>query len=120
MITTEKRASLRYKCDGALAIEWGGAMLSGRVRLIGANGMFVEMPNPLWIGAAFSAQLALEKPLQVDCVVRWVKPQQGIGVSIVMRDEEDRKRFAAFLDTLDVNENRRLATSARFGHYTDL
>jgi hypothetical protein len=78
-----------------------GAVLSGHVREIGPDGMFVEMSNPLWLGAAFSAQLAAEKPMLFDCVVRWVEPRSGIGVSIVAPGEEGRKRFAAFLDTSD-------------------
>jgi hypothetical protein len=100
VVTTERRKSIRYKFDGDLAITWGGAVLTGRVREIGADGMFVEMSNPLWIGAAFSAQLAAEKPMLFDCVVRWVEPRSGMGVSIVAPGEEHRKRFAAFLDTL--------------------
>ena len=62
--------------------------------------MFIEMPNPLWIGAAFSAQLVAEKPMLFNCVVRWVEPRSGMGVSIVAPGEESRKRFAAFLDRL--------------------
>jgi hypothetical protein len=100
VVTIERRKSLRYKFDGALAITWGGAALSGRVREIGPDGMFIEIANPLWIGAAFSAQLVAEKPMLFDCVVRWVEPRSGMGVSIVALGEEGRKRFAAFLDTL--------------------
>jgi hypothetical protein len=100
MVTTERRKSPRYKFDGALGISWGGAVLSGRVLEIGADGMFVEMSNPLWIGAAFSAQLAAEKPILLNCVVRWIEPNRGMGVSIVAPGEENRRRFAAFVDML--------------------
>ncbi len=100
MVTIERRKSLRYRFDAGLAIRWGGAVLSGRVREIGADGMFIEIANPLWIGAAFSAQLMAEKPVLFDCVVRWIEPRSGMGVSIVAPGEEGRKRFAAFLDRL--------------------
>jgi hypothetical protein len=95
-----KRKSLRYKFEGALAITWGGTVLSGRVSDISAEGMFVEMSNPLWIGAAFFAQLMAEKLILLDCVVRWVEPGRGMGLSIVPRGEEGRKKFSAFLDSL--------------------
>lgn len=100
MITIERRKSFRYKFDGALAITWGGAVLTGRVREIGPEGMFIEIANPLWVGAAFCAQLVAEKPMLFDCVGRWVEPRSGMGVSIVAPGEEGRKRFAAFLDRL--------------------
>ena len=101
MVTVEKRAP-RCKFHGPVAIEWGGTVLPGRVSTINANGMFIEMPNPPWLGAAFATQLPLEVPLQVSCEVRYVEPGRGIGVSIVVSDEMDRKRFAAFLDSLDL------------------
>ena len=75
-------------------------MPSGRIREIGADGMFIEIANPLWSGAAFSAQLVAEKPMLFDCVVRWVEPRSGMGVGIVAPGEEGRKRVAAFLDRL--------------------
>ena len=101
MVMIGRRKSLKYKFDGALAIRWGGAVLSGRVREIGPDGMFIEIANPLCIGAAFSAQLVAQKPMLFECVVRWVEPSRGMGVSIVAPGAEGRKRFAAFLDTLD-------------------
>jgi len=62
--------------------------------------MFVELPDPLWVGASFSAQLMVWKPLRVDCLVRWVDPGRGMGVSVVIRDEEDRKQFEGLLEDL--------------------
>jgi hypothetical protein len=113
VVTIQRRKSLRYKFDGALAIRRGGAVLSGHVREIGADGMFIEIASPLWIGATFSAQLAAEKPMLFDCVVRWVEPRGGMGVSIVAPGEEGRKRFAAFLDRLSGDDATR-ARRARF------
>jgi hypothetical protein len=100
VVTIERRKSPRYKFEGAIAINWGGTVLNGRVRGIESRGMFVEISNPLWIGATFYSQLMAEIPIILDCVVRWVEPGRGMGVSFVSPGEEGRKRFAAFLDTL--------------------
>ena len=100
MVTTERRKSLRYKFEGAIAINWGGTVLSGRVREIDSQGMFVEISNPLWIGATFYSQLMAQTPILLDCVVRWIEPGRGVGISIVPPSEEGRKRFAALIDNL--------------------
>lgn len=75
-------------------------MLSGRVHEISGDGMFIEIADPLWIGAAFSARLLVETPMLFNCVVRWVEPRSGMGVSFVMPGEEGRKRFKAFFARL--------------------
>jgi hypothetical protein len=98
--TIERRKSLRYKFEGAIAINWGGTVLSGRVREIDSRGMFVEISNPLWIGATFYSQLMADTPILLDCVVRWIEPGRGMGLSFVPPSEEGRKRFAALIDTL--------------------
>ena len=90
----------RYRFYAALEIECGSTLLQGRVCDISAEGMFIEIANPLWIGASFSAQLALDKPLRVDCTVRWVDLERGMGVRIVVTDEESSKRFAGLLEAL--------------------
>ena len=100
MVTIERRKSLRYKFEGAIAINWGGTVLSGRVHEIDSQGMFVEISNPLWICATFYSQLMAENPNLLDCVVRWVEPGRGMGISVVAPREEGRKRFAALIDTL--------------------
>ncbi len=71
---------------------------SQRVSL--ATLLAVSIQDPLWIGANFSARLNLEEPLRVDCVVRRVEPAQGMGVSFVVRDAQDRARVAALLEVL--------------------
>ncbi len=75
-------------------------MLQGCVCDISAEGMFIEIASPLWVGASFSAQLLLDKPLRVDCTVHWVEPGRGMGVRIVVTDQESSKRFAALLEAL--------------------
>ncbi len=90
----------RYPFYTTLEIEWGSTVLKGRVCDIGSEGMFVELPDPLWVGASFSAQLVVGKLLRVDCVVRWVDPGRGMGVSIVVPGAEGRKQFEGFLQAL--------------------
>ncbi len=96
----ERRRAPRFPFDAALEIEWGSAVLRGRVRDISEAGMAVSIQDPLWIGANFSARLNLEEPLQVDCVVRRVEPAQGMGLSFVVQDVQDRARIAALLEVL--------------------
>jgi hypothetical protein len=48
----------------------------------------------------FPANLALNEPLRVECVVRRVVARYGIGVTIVIPEEAARKRFEALLFVL--------------------
>jgi hypothetical protein len=98
--SSERRLSARYRFSTAVEIEWGASVLKGSVSDISAEGMFIEVSEPLWIGASFSAQLALDKPLRVDCTVRRVTPGRGMGVSIFVPGEEGQKRFAGLLKAL--------------------
>ncbi len=90
----------RYPFSAALEIQWGSTLLQGRVCNISAEGMFIEIASPLWVGASFSAQLALDQPLRVHCTVHRVEPGRGMGVRIVATDEESSKRFAGLLEAL--------------------
>jgi len=84
---TERRHFLRRKYRGTLEIEWGSATLIGDVRDIGPRGLFVEMTQPLWVGAAFRARLILNPVLLMDCTVVRVEP--GMGVAVVFEISED-------------------------------
>jgi hypothetical protein len=86
-----------------MAIEWGSTVLNGHVTDIGPDGLFIKLPNPLWIGAAFSGQLTLDRQWRIDCVVRWIDSGRGMGVSFFIPDEEGRKWFGIFLDRLAGN-----------------
>src|SRR2546426_12787758 len=90
----------RYPFGAVLEMEWGSAVLLGSVIDISAEGMRIEIADPLWVGARFSAVLALEPPLRMECVVRRVEPGRGMGVSLVTPEAEDRVRLAALLDPL--------------------
>lgn len=104
-VQTEKRKSPRYKVEGALAIEWGSTVLDAQVIDIGPDGLCIRMPNLLWMGASFSAQLTLDRPWRIDCIVRWINPGKSIGVSFFIPDEKGRRRFGLFMDRLAENGN---------------
>src|SRR3989442_6807084 len=74
----ERRRSTRHPCGAVLEMEWGSAVLRGRVLDISAEGMRIEIADPLWVGARFSAVLALEPPLRMECVVRRVGTGGGM------------------------------------------
>src|SRR5437899_7721541 len=82
---TERRRSTRYPFGAVLEMEWGSAVIRGSVIDISAEGMRIEIADPLWVGARFSAVLALEPPLRMECVVRRVEPGGGMGGSLVDR-----------------------------------
>ncbi len=96
----ERRRATRHTFDAVLKMEWGSAVLQGRVRDISPSGMFVELADPLWVGASFSAQLALDEPLRLECSVRRVEPGRGMAVTFVVPGEEGRVRLAEVLGTL--------------------
>ena len=71
---SERRWAPRYSFRAELEIEWGSAVLRGSTRDISSNGMFIESADPLWVGAGFTARLALDQPVKVDCFVKRVEP----------------------------------------------
>jgi len=83
-------------------MEWGSAVLRGRVRDVSSSGMFIELPDPLWVGAEFAARIVLKEkePVQLDCSVKRVEPERGMGVTVVPPEEESRARFSLFLREL--------------------
>src|SRR5580698_7722915 len=89
--TRDDRRPPRFPCAMGITIEWGAAELRGKVVDISAKGMFVELENPLWIGARFAALLELEKPVRVECVVRRVQPMRGMAATYSIFDEAQRQ-----------------------------
>ena len=54
----ERRRDPRFACGIGITMEWGAAAIEGHVVDLSAGGMFVEIAEPLWVGARFQAQLA--------------------------------------------------------------
>jgi PilZ domain len=86
----ERRWAPRYSFRAGLEIEWGSAVLRASTRDVSASGMFIESADPLWIGAGFSANLQLDRPVRVDCRVRRVVPGHGMGVSVSLTQEQQQ------------------------------
>jgi hypothetical protein len=96
----ERRNVVRFPCDFPITIEWGAASLQGNVVDISSEGMFVKLNDPLWIGARFAAQLALEKPVMLECVVRRVQPLRGMALTYQVPDEAERAMIATAIERL--------------------
>jgi hypothetical protein len=98
----ERRWAARYSYRTELEIEWGSAVLRASTRDISSNGMFIESPDPLWIGAGFTARLGLEKPVKVDCFVKRVEPGRGMGVTVTVSGEQ-QQLYRELLSSLSSN-----------------
>lgn len=96
----DRRRAQRFQFQAELEIEWGSAVLPGKVRDISANGMFIEATDTLWVGAGFTARLSIERPLKVDCFVKRVEPGRGMGVSVVVPESQNKKRYQQLLQSL--------------------
>ncbi len=96
----ERRWAPRYQFRADLEIEWGSAVLRGSTRDISANGMFIEAPDTLWVGAGFSARLNLSKPVLLDCLVRRVEPGRGMGVTVAVPETESQMLYHSLLSSL--------------------
>ena len=96
----EPRRAPRFAFRADLEIEWGSALLRGSTRDISSNGMFIESSDPLWVGAGFTAHLALERPVKLECSVKRIEPGRGMGVSVTVREEQHEKRYQDLLASL--------------------
>ena len=94
------RASPRYEFQVDIEIERRSKTVWGRVRNISREGMFIELADPPEPGAKFCANLSLNVPLRVVCLVRRTVPQYGIGVSFIIPEHVDKRRFEALLIAL--------------------
>ena len=96
----ERRWAQRYEFRANLEIEWGSAVLRASTRDISSNGMFIESPDPLWLGAGFTAHLVLDRPVKLDCSVKRVEPGRGMGVSVKLSEEQNEQQYKDLLASL--------------------
>ena len=96
----ERRWAQRFAFRADLQIEWGSAVLRANTRDISSNGMFIESPDPLWIGAGFTAHLELEQPVKLDCSVKRVEPGKGMAVSVTLPETHHEQRYQDLLASL--------------------
>jgi hypothetical protein len=97
---SERRWAPRYSFRADLEIEWGSALLRASTRDISSNGMFIESTDTLWVGAGFTARLALEDPVRVDCFVKRVEPGRGMGVAVAVPEADNHKRYQELIAAL--------------------
>jgi len=109
----ERRESARYDFSGDIEIEWNSKKIRGCTKNISRSGMFVELPDGPELGSVFSAKLALQTPLQIECRVRRVVPGRGVGVSIVVVGKEEQARYEALLGALSLGSNSVEAAGAQ-------
>lgn len=98
--TYSTRRFPRYSFRAELEIEWGSAVLRGSTRDISLNGMFIQTPDTLWVGAGFRARINLERPVDVDCFVKRVEPGQGMGVTVTVAASPHREAYESLLTKL--------------------
>jgi PilZ domain len=96
----ERRWAPRYSFRAELEIEWGSAVIRGSTRDISSNGMFIESADTLWVGAGFTARLALDQPVKVDCFVKRVEPGRGMGVVVTVSEQLHQQRYQQLLTSL--------------------
>lgn len=113
--SVDRRKSARYEFNTAIEIEWCSKKYWGQVRNISRHGMFIELPDLPVLNAAFSASLALNKPLRVECVVRRTVPGHGIGVSVTLPSKEARLRYEALLLALSLGPETAVAVDEELG-----
>jgi hypothetical protein len=97
---TERRRWQRKKFRANMEMEWGSALLAGIVRDIGPQGLFVEMTQPLWVGATFRARLRLDSDLWLNCTLVRVEPGSGIAVLFEVPDETGKAQVEMLLANL--------------------
>jgi hypothetical protein len=94
-----RREAVRYSFHVDARIVWHGGACWGHVTNISRTGMFIRTNHPPAVGVSFSAYLALDTPLRLECIVRRIVPRRGIGVTLSVPHEE-KKRFTALLVAL--------------------
>jgi PilZ domain-containing protein len=91
-----RRQFARFTFQVKAEVVWQAGTSWGRVTDLSRGGLFIEMAEPPCPGTHFTASLALNVPLKVDCVVRHVIHGRGIGVALSV-PEQSKKRFEALL-----------------------
>jgi hypothetical protein len=96
----ERRNFQRKKFRGTLEMEWGSAILTGEIRDIGPRGLFVELTDPLWLGARFRARLIVDPTLLLDGTVHRVEPGRGMAVIFEVAEESGKAQLESLLMSL--------------------
>ena len=101
----ERRWAPRFQFRADLEIEWGSVILRASTRDISSSGIFIESPDPLWVGAGFTARLALPTPLRLTCTVKRIEPGQGMGVSVSLAEKTEQAEYLGLVNSLSGNQS---------------
>jgi hypothetical protein len=52
------------------------------------------------VGAGFTARLALDRPVQMNCSVKRVEPGRGMAVSVTVSEEQHQQRYQDLIASL--------------------
>jgi hypothetical protein len=104
LIVRLRREITRYRFHADAEIVYRSQSAWGRVADIGRGGMFIEVADPPPLGARFAVRIALNVPLELDCVVRRVIKGRGVGVTLSV-GEKAKGRFKALLLALSAGED---------------
>jgi hypothetical protein len=94
-----RRGFERFKFTVKAEVVWQSHKKWGHVVDVSRSGLFIEMDEPLARGTRFTAHLALNVPLPVNCEVKRVVPGLGVGVAIAV-PQASKNRFEALLQAL--------------------
>ena len=100
MTQTDRRKFPRFPIQFDVELQWGFEVLPALITDVSAGGMFIATSNPLWVGASFTARVALAEPLELHCVVRRVLPGKGMGVLFVDVADATRQRLEGLIKTV--------------------
>lgn len=101
----EQRRPPRYPFRADLEIEWGSTVLRGNTRDVSANGMFIEVPDTLWVGAGFTARLNLSRTVKLHCLVKRIEPGRGMGVTVAAPEAESEELYRELVSSLSPRTN---------------
>ena len=96
----DRRRWQRKKIRANIEMEWGSTLLTGIVRDIGPQGLFIEMTQPLWVGATFRARLRLDSDLWLNCKVVRVEPGSGMAVLFEVAEERGKTQLETLMANL--------------------
>jgi len=99
-----RRGFERFKFTVNAEVAWESQKKWGRVVDVSRSGLFIQMDEPLARGVRFTAYLALNVPLLLNCEVKRIVPGLGVGVAINV-PESSKKRFEALLQALSFSSD---------------
>lgn len=102
MTPTEQRRYARTHVDMELTVFEGKDRFEARSKDISLGGMFIKTDRPPPPDSPIAIKMTLPEqtaPLVVACVVRWVSPEEGMGVQFSALDPKVTKAISHYVAT---------------------